>query len=34
MRSNYKKMNSEIILEHLNQTREKAKEKDNMVLPI
>ena len=33
-RSNYKKTNSEIILEQLNQNREKNKEKDNMTLPI
>ena len=33
-RSNYKKTNSEIILEQLNQNREKVKEKDNMTLPI
>lgn len=34
MRKDYKKTNSEIILEHLNQNREKVKEKDNMSLPI
>ena len=34
IRKEYKKINSEIILEHLNQTREKTKEKDNMTLPI
>jgi hypothetical protein len=34
MRKDYKKMNSEIILEHLNQNREKVKEKNNMSLPI
>jgi hypothetical protein len=34
IRNDYKKVNSEIILEQLNQNREKIKEKDNMSLPI
>ena len=34
IRNNFKKNNSEIILEHLNYTREKVKEKDNMTLPF
>jgi hypothetical protein len=34
IRNNYKKTSWEIILEQLNQNREKAKKKDNMKLPI
>jgi small-conductance mechanosensitive channel len=34
IRNDYKKVSSEIILQQLNGNREKAKEKDNMTLPI
>jgi hypothetical protein len=34
IRSEYKKVSSEIILEQLSQNREKVKEQDNMSLPI
>jgi hypothetical protein len=34
IRNEYKKISSEIILEHLSQNREKIKEQDNMSLPI